>query len=240
VSGLYSISLVIPLYNEVENVPLLADRVLSVLDELSGDCECLLVDDGSGDGTRAAIEAASAADIRIVGVYHVRNFGQSAAILTGMKRARGEYIVTLDGDLQNDPADIPIIVDMLAEYDCVCGYRTTREDTWIRKLSSRIANRVRNAILHDGLRDTGCGTKGFRRACVSYLIPFNGAHRFFGAVLRNAGMRLAECPVRHHPRRHGESKYGIGNRLGRGLYDLIGVLWLQRRVVYPVVEGEDR
>lgn len=233
-----TISIVVPLYNERENVPLLADRIRPVFERFNATAECVLVDDGSTDGTGDAVQTVAAADPRFRLVRHVRNFGQSAAILTGMRSARGKYLLTLDGDLQNDPEDLPTIVEMLSEYDCVCGYRVDRHDTWVRKVSSRIANRVRNACLHDGLRDTGCGTKGFRSECVRYLVSFNGAHRFFGAVLKSAGMRIAECPVRHHARQHGVSKYGIGNRLGRGLFDLVGVAWLQRRLVFPDVEGD--
>lgn len=234
----HSVSVVIPFYNERENVPLMAARLRPVFAAMGGDCECLLVNDGSKDGTREAIEAVAAADARFRAVHHVRNFGQSAALISGMRRAKGDYVLTLDGDLQNDPEDLPELVKLLAEYDCVCGYRAKRNDTWVRRVSSRVANAVRKSILKDGLRDTGCGTKGFRRECVRYLVCFNGAHRFFAAVLLCAGMRITECPVRHHPRTHGVSKYGIGNRLGRGLFDLVGVAWLQRRLVFPAVEGD--
>lgn len=233
-----AISVVIPFYNEHENVPLMAARLAPVFDAIGGSCECLMVNDGSKDGTRKAIEAVTKSDQRFRAVHHTRNFGQSAALISGMRLAKGDFILTLDGDLQNDPEDLPELVKLLADYDCVCGYRAKRSDTWVRRVSSRVANRVRNAILKDGLRDTGCGTKGFRRECIQYLVPFNGAHRFFAAVLRSAGMTIAECPVRHHPRTHGVSKYGIGNRLGRGIYDLIGVRWLQRRLVFPSVEGD--
>ncbi len=233
-----SVSVVIPFYNEKENVPLMAERLRSVFDRIGAPCECLFVNDGSSDGTREAIEAAAKADPRFKAVHHVRNFGQSAALISGMRRATGDCILTLDGDLQNDPDDLPELVRLLGEYDCVCGYRAKRNDNTVRRISSRVANKVRNWILKDGLRDTGCGTKGFRRKCVNYLVAFNGAHRFFAAVLRSAGMTITECPVRHHQREHGVSKYGIGNRLGRGIYDLIGVGWLQRRLVFPVVEGD--
>ncbi|MDK1021129.1 MAG: glycosyltransferase family 2 protein [Candidatus Hydrogenedentes bacterium] len=231
------ISVVVPLYNEEDNVDPLFNRIVAALDLMPGhDHECLLVNDGSTDGTAAAIDRLAEEDVRFRAIHLTENCGQSAALWAGMTRANGDYILSIDGDLQNDPADFPKIIELLSDYDCVCGYRVNRCDTWVRKISSRIANRVRNAILRDGLRDTGCGTKGFRRECLRYLIPFNGAHRFYGAVLRNAGMRLTECPVQHHPRQHGVSKYGIGNRLGRGIYDLIGVAWLLRRVVYPDVE----
>ena len=234
------VSVVVPFYNEEDNVAVLSEKIKDAFAAMPDyDHECLLVNDGSSDGTRDAIDAMAASDSRFRGVHFVRNFGQSAALLAGMQRAKGDYILTIDGDLQNDPADFPTIVEMLGEYDCVCGYRASRHDSWVRKLSSRVANRVRNAVLHDGLRDTGCGTKGFRRKCVDYLVPFNGAHRFFGAVLRNAGMTIAECPVSHHARVHGDSKYGIQNRLWRGIYDLFGVAWLRKRHVHPIVEGED-
>lgn len=237
-SNARAVSVVIPFYNEHENVPLMAARLAPVFDQMGGTCECLMVNDGSKDGTREAMEAVSKADPRFRAVHHTRNFGQSAALMSGMRLAKGDYILTLDGDLQNDPEDIPELVRLLADYDVVCGYRAKRNDDFVRRISSRVANKVRNAILKDGLRDTGCGTKGFRRHCVPCLVAFNGAHRFFAAVLRSAGMTITECPVRHHPREHGVSKYGVGNRLWRGIYDLIGVGWLQRRLVFPSVEGE--
>jgi dolichol-phosphate mannosyltransferase len=233
-----AISIVVPLYNERENVQPLAERIRPVFDRFGAPAECILVDDGSVDGTAGEIAAIASADPRFRLIRHAGNFGQSAALITGMRRARGDIILTIDGDLQNDPDDLPKIVELLRDCDCVCGYRAERHDSWIRKVSSRIANRVRNWILHDGLRDTGCGTKGFRRECIPYLVSFNGVHRFFGAMLRSAGMRIVECPVRHHPRERGVSKYGIGNRLGRGIYDLIGVAWLRRRLVVPKVEGD--
>jgi dolichol-phosphate mannosyltransferase len=172
-------------------------------------------------------------------VHLVQNRGQSAALVAGMRRAKGEYILTLDGDLQNDPCDFPKMLDLLKEHDCVCGYRAKRNDNWVRKASSRIANAVREAILKDGIRDAGCGSKGFRRRCVEHIVPFNGAHRFFAVMMRIAGFTIAECEVTHHPRIHGQSKYGIHNRLWRGIHDLIGVRWLKKRYVTFKVEGEE-
>lgn len=235
------VSVVIPVYNEEACVRPLAQGVAAALDASPGHAlECLFVDDGSTDGTRAAVAAVAAEDPRFVGVHLAGNQGQSAALLAGLRRAQGEYVVTLDGDLQNDPADIPEILRLLKEADCVCGYRTARQDSWSKRISSRVANAVRNWALGDGIRDAGCGLKGFRRSCIPHLIAFDGQHRFFAVMVRAAGLRIAECPVRHHPRRHGSSKYGIHDRLWRGLYDLMGVAWLRRRYLVIAVEGDER
>ncbi|HOE67939.1 MAG TPA: glycosyltransferase family 2 protein [Candidatus Hydrogenedentes bacterium] len=234
------VSVVVPFYNEEANVAPLARKVAETLDALPEyEYECIFVNDGSLDGTRAALEKAAAANPRVRPVHLKRNRGQSAALVAGMRAAKGECILTLDGDLQNDPCDFPNMLSLLQQYDCVCGYRAKRNDTWFRRLSSRVANRVRNAILHDGIRDSGCGSKGFRRCCVEHIVPFNGAHRFFAVMVRCAGLTIAECPVTHHPRVHGVSKYGLHNRLWRGMYDLIGVGWLRRRYVTYEIESEE-
>jgi len=234
------VSVVVPFYNEEENVGLLAEKITSVFSQMPDyDYECLFVNDGSTDGTHAAIDRLAASDPRIRPVHLVKNRGQSAALVAGMRRAKGAYILTLDGDLQNDPCDFPKIVELLKDYDCVCGYRGKRDDSWVRKFSSRVANKVRDGLLHDGIRDSGCGSKGFRRCCVEHIVPFNGVHRFFAVMIRNVGLRIAECEVTHHPRIHGVSKYGIQNRLWRGIYDLFGVAWLSRRYVTFEVEGEE-
>jgi dolichol-phosphate mannosyltransferase len=233
------VSVVIPCFNEAENIPTLATRVHDVFKTLEGyDYECLFVDDGSTDDTPEVLRALSVDDPNIRPLRLVRNAGQSAALVAGLQHARGDLILTLDGDLQNDPRDFPKFLELLETYDCVCGYRAIRNDTWIRRVSSRAANAVRNGILHDGVRDSGCGAKGFRRACLSSVVPFNGVHRFLPALIRQAGFTLVEWPVVHHPRTHGVSKYGIHNRLWRGLYDLIGVAWLQKRVVRPEVSSQ--
>ncbi|MCF6284762.1 MAG: glycosyltransferase family 2 protein [Candidatus Hydrogenedentes bacterium] len=231
-------SIVVPFYNEEDNVVPLIEKIEAVFKEMPDyDYECLLVNDGSTDETAARIDAAALRNSAVRPVHMVQNFGQSAALHAGMCRATGDYILTLDGDLQNDPADFPRFLELLQDYDCVCGYRANRNDHWIRLVSSRIANVVRNAILHDGIRDSGCGSKGFRRACVQNLVSFNGLHRFLAVFMRAQGYTIAECPVTHHARHAGTSKYGVNNRLWRGLYDLIGVAWLRRRhVCYRVDE----
>ncbi|GMV91804.1 MAG: hypothetical protein AMXMBFR82_15820 [Candidatus Hydrogenedentota bacterium] len=234
------VSVVVPFYNEEDNVLPLANKVAEVFAGLPDyEYECLFVNDGSKDGTRARLDGLAEQDARIRPLHLVENRGQSAALVAGMRRAKGEFILTLDGDLQNDPCDFPKMLELLKDFDCVCGYRANRQDTWVRKISSRIGNGVRRMILDDGIRDAGCGSKGFRRACVEHIIPFNGVHRYFAVMVRNGGLTLTECPVTHHPRVHGISKYGIHNRLWRGIYDLIGVGWLRRRYVTFRVEGED-
>lgn len=235
-----TVSIVVPFYNEEENAPLLAEKIEHVFDALPDYAyECVFVNDGSADGTRAALDALGARNPRIRPVHLRSNRGQSAALVAGLRRATGDLLVTLDGDLQNDPADIPAILELLADHDCVCGYRANRRDTLTKRMSSRLANAVRQWAIGDGLRDTGCGLKGFRRKCVEHILPFNGVHRFIGALMRMAGCSVVECPVRHHPRVHGKSKYGIHNRLWRGIYDLFGVRWLQRRYVTFEVDGEE-
>lgn len=234
------VSVVVPFYNEEENVPVLAAKLDQVFDSLADyDAEYLFVNDGSKDNTRKELERLQAANPRVRALHLVENRGQSAALVAGMRRARGEYILILDGDLQNDPVDFPKMLKLLDEFDCVCGYRAKRQDTWVRKMSSKIANNVRRAILDDGIRDSGCGSKGFRKRCVEHIVSFNGVHRFFAVMVRNAGFTLTECEVTHHPRVHGVSKYGIHNRLWRGIYDLFGVRWLKKRYVTFRVEGEE-
>ena len=223
------VSVVVPVYNEAENVPLLMARIHAAMEDRA--YEAVFVNDGSSDGTREALEALRGDYPSLRPLHFARNYGQSAALIAGMRAAKGGFILTVDGDLQNDPADFPRIIELLNGADCVFGYRASRQDTWVRRLSSRVANAVRNAILRDGVRDSGCGTKGFRREVVEHLVSFNGAHRFLAAVVRNAGFHIVEMPVAHHARVHGVSKYGIGNRLWRGIYDLIGVRWLLKRYV---------
>lgn len=234
------VSVVVPFYNEEDNVAPLAERVAAVFAEMPDyEYECLFVNDGSKDYTRARLETEREKNPRVRPIHLVKNRGQSAALVAGMRHAKGDYILTLDGDLQNDPCDFPKMLDLLKTHDCVCGYRASRQDNFVRKFSSKIGNGARQRILKDGIRDAGCGSKGFRRKCVEHIIPFNGVHLYFAVMMRNGGMTIAECPVTHHPRVHGVSKYGIGNRLWRGIHDLIGVRWLSKRYVTFQVEGEE-
>ena len=188
--------------------------------------ELILVDDGSTDGTLLRIERSP--NVRVLQLK--KNAGQSAAMLVGMRAARGESIVLLDGDLQNDPRDISkLLAEIERGADLVCGYRVLRRDTLLKRLSSRIANFVRGRFVGDGVRDTGCTLKAMRRVCVDALVPFKGVHRFIPALVKNAGFTIVEIPVNHRPRQFGVSKYGLGNRALRATLDMFGVRWLQSR-----------
>ncbi|GAB4170698.1 MAG: glycosyltransferase family 2 protein [Terrimicrobiaceae bacterium] len=217
-------SLVIPLYNEEDNVKPLQDEILRALD--GHNYELILVDDGSTDGTATRVT-------KHPGVRLIRfeiNSGQSAAILAGIRAARAPLIVLLDGDLQNDPADIPTLLKaMESGADLVCGYRKHRRDTVVKRITSRVANFVRSRFVGDGIRDTGCSLKVFRQECAGALVPFKGVHRFIPALIKSAGFRVVEVPVNHRHRRHGVSKYGLGNRALRATTDMLGVKWLQSR-----------
>ena len=219
-----TVSVVVPLFNEEENVPILQSELRAALSGL--DHEIVFVDDGSVDRTVDQIETAP--NIRVI--RFEKNTGQSAAIYAGLQAARGATAVLIDGDLQNDPADIPrLLAEIARGADVVCGYRVKRKDTVLKRLTSRIANAVRSRFTKDGVRDTGCTLKAMRLECVSALVPFKGMHRFIPALIKGAGYRLVEIPVNHRPRRFGRSNYGLGNRALRATIDMFGVRWLLAR-----------
>jgi dolichol-phosphate mannosyltransferase len=219
-----TVSVVVPLFNEEENVPILQSELRAALSGL--DHEIVFVDDGSVDRTVDQIETAP--NIRVI--RFEKNTGQSAAIYAGLQDARGATAVLIDGDLQNDPADIPrLLAEIARGADVVCGYRVKRKDTVLKRLTSRIANAVRSRFTKDGVRDTGCTLKAMRLECVSALVPFKGMHRFIPALIKGAGYRLVEIPVNHRPRRFGRSNYGLGNRALRATIDMFGVRWLLAR-----------
>ncbi len=226
------ISVVVPLFNEEESIAILQTELSAALKGL--DYETIFVDDGSVDRTAERIE--TALNIRLI--RFEKNSGQSAAIYAGLTAARGAIAVIIDGDLQNDPADIPkLLAEIARGADLVCGYRIKRRDTVAKRLTSRIANAVRSRYTKDGVRDTGCTLKAMQRECVSSLFPFKGMHRFIPALVKAAGYRLVEIPVNHRPRRFGQSKYGLGNRALRATIDMFGVRWLlSRRLNYKIRE----
>jgi dolichol-phosphate mannosyltransferase len=224
------ISVIVPLYNEEENIPVLQSELSAALKGI--DHEIIFVDDGSADQTVERIRVAP--NVRVI--RFEKNAGQSAAIYVGLQAAHGATLVLIDGDLQNDPADIPRLLNEISHgADLVCGYRAQRRDTRVKRLTSRIANAVRSRYTKDGVRDTGCTLKAMRRECVSALVPFKGMHRFIPALVKGAGYRLVEIPVNHRPRRFGQTKYGLGNRAVRATIDMFGVRWLLgRRLTYKI------
>lgn len=228
-----AISVVVPLYNEEGNVAELQRQIEAALE--TRDYEIVFVDDGSTDNTLENIPGGDR--VRVLELE--KNSGQSAAMHAGIHSALGDFIVTLDGDLQNDPADIPVMLTMLNQnWDLVCGYRQKRKDTPFKRLQSKIANAVRSRFVGDGVRDTGCTLKAMRRDCREALLLFNGMHRFIPALIRNMGWRVTELPVNHRPRVSGVSKYGFGNRALRATMDMFGVRWLNSRRTRYRIKGE--
>jgi glycosyltransferase involved in cell wall biosynthesis len=228
-------SVVIPIKDERENLVPLTEQLVKVLDareeSRSAPYELMFIDDGSTDGSAEVLDRLSG-QYRAVKVFHFdRNYGQSSAFDAGFKYSSGNLIVTIDGDLQNDPADIATLLAFVSTHDLVCGWRKDRHDNLTRKISSRVANAVRSAVTGDRVHDTGCSLKIFRRSVIEKIQLFEGMHRFFPALALMHGFTVAEVPVRHYPRAHGISKYGVGNRLFKGLYDLIAVRWMQHRVL---------
>jgi dolichol-phosphate mannosyltransferase len=235
------LSVVVPVHNEAPN---LEPLIRAIGEALAGiDHEIVYVDDGSTDATPAALARLAAEVPSLVHVRHRQSCGQSAAIVTGVRVARGSFIATLDGDGQNDPADIPAMLEaaLAAEIVGPCpvliaGHRTTRRDSGAKRWGSRIANAVRSRLLGDGTPDTGCGLKLFRRAAFLEVPQFDHMHRFMPALFIRAGGHVVSVPVRHHPRAHGASHYGTWDRLKVGIVDLFGVAWLQRRWNRPQID----
>ena len=228
------LSLVIPVFNEEGNLRPLWSAIGQALDPLGLAYEVVLVDDGSTDGTLAVAQAIQAQDHRWVIVSLRRNFGQTAALSAGFDHVRGEVVVTLDGDLQNDPADIPTLLELAKEYDLVSGWRVDRQDPfWTREIPSRIANWVISAVTGVRLHDYGCTLKAYRREVVRNLRLYGEMHRFTPAVASWMGVSVTEVRVRHHARRIGRSKYGLG-RIFRVLLDLVTVKFLLSYSTQPI------
>ena len=220
------VSVVIPVYNEAENVSELQRELASALKEISH--EILFVDDGSQDRTVDRIKRTSS--VRVL--EFEKNAGQSAAIYAGLMAAGGNVLVLIDGDLQNDPHDIPRLLEEIDKgADLVCGYRANRKDTWFKRVQSQIANSVRSRFTKDGVRDTGCTLKAMRRECIEALVPFHGMHRFIPALIKGFGYKITEIPVTHRARLHGFSKYSFGNRALHATIDMFGVRWLLGRQI---------
>jgi dolichol-phosphate mannosyltransferase len=236
-----SLSVVLPCFNERENLRPIAAAIAKALEPVAISYEILFTDDCSLDGSWSVLKELGAGDARIRAQRFERNCGQSAALWAGIKAARGDYIITLDADLQNDPADIVRFLDGLKQFDCVCGSRveSRREgDNFVRRISSWIANRVRNALSQESVSDAGCCFRAFRRECTNNLKFFKGMHRFLPTLFKMEGYSVTEIPIRHHPRHAGRTHYGVWNRMLPGLYDLMAVRWMKKRMFrYKIAEG---
>jgi glycosyltransferase involved in cell wall biosynthesis len=237
-----SLSVVVPVHNESQNIVSLVEEIHAALDQLLA-YEIVYVDDGSSDDTGEKLRQAGSKWQNVRIVRHRNNCGQSTALSTGVRAACADWVVTLDGDGQNDPADIPKLWDKCTSSGrnqnlIICGYRRRRQDSLLKKISSRIANRFRQFILKDATPDTGCGIKLFSRAAFLKLPYFDHMHRFLPALFLRQGGKVISVEVNHRPRVRGQSHYGMANRLWIGLVDTFGVAWLQRRMKLPIITEE--
>ena len=234
------VSLVIPCYNEEGNLRKLIESILAAAEPLRISYEIVITDDCSEDQSWEILKEIAANDPRIRAQRFSVNRGKSAAGWAGMKIAQGRYIVTLDADLQNDPKDLPKLLAALHDYDCANGTRVESRkhgDNFIRIVSSRIANWVRNKLSGENISDAGCGFRAFRRECIADLKLFEGMHRFMPTLFKMEGYSVTEVPVSNHPRHAGQSKYGVWNRLFASFYDLLAVRWMKRRMLkYTIAE----
>jgi len=225
------LSVIVPVFNEADNIPPLVQRILKALTAEPGGMELLIVDDCSTDDTWLRIQAEARQDPRVRPIRHSINRGQSAALWTGFLASEGAVLATLDGDLQNDPADLPSMLAQLATCDMVCGVRVKRADTFVRRGSARVARVARKIVLRMDFADSGCNLRVFKRKVLHTLAAFDGVHRFMPILAQAGGAVVREVPVSHHPRVAGKSKYGIRNRLGRGIRDLIMIgLFIRRQI----------
>jgi len=233
------LSIVVPVYNEEENLPMLWPEIREALAPTGLQYEVIFVDDGSKDRSAELARAFHEQDPRVRLLRLKANAGETAATDAGFKAVRGRWVVVMDADLQNDPRDIPAMITHLDRWDAVTGWRVNRAagDSLVRRISSRVANRVRNAISDESIQDSGCTFRAFRRECLRDLVLYKGFHRFIPTLLKMRGFRVLEVPVNHRPRRFGESKYGIGNRALRAFVDLLVVRWMKKRQLrYEVAE----
>ncbi|HME89660.1 MAG TPA: glycosyltransferase family 2 protein [Chthoniobacterales bacterium] len=235
------LSVVIPCHNEAANLRPLLAAIHAALDPLGLDFEVVITDDCSGDDSWRVLQGLAAHDPQLRAQRFKFNCGESAASWAGMQTARGSYIATLDADLQNDPKDLPAMLKALNRYDCVCGTRIETRgegDSWLRIVSSRIANWVRNKLSGENITDAGCTYRVFKRECISRIKFFNGAHRFLPTLIKLEGFTVTEVPVSSNPRRAGKSHYGVWNRLFKSFRDLLAVRWMKsRRLSYEIAES---
>jgi glycosyltransferase involved in cell wall biosynthesis len=232
-----ALSIVLPVFEEAESLPVLWQELEATLPLLGRSAEVIFVDDGSADGSTEVLRDLAKRDPRVRLVRLEDNAGLSAAFYVGYQAARAPVVVTMDSDLQNDPRDMLTLLQHLEGVDAVVGWRQVRHDSWVKRASSRIANRVRDRLTGDRVRDSASSFRVVRRECLAAIPPFDGMHRFVPTLLRSAGYRVVEVPVSHRPRRYGRSKFGIPNRLRRVIADVLAVRWmLRRRHRYRVAE----
>lgn len=230
------ISVVVPVYNEEENLPVLIPKLVKVLEGIGCSFEMIFVDDGSTDGSQRVLREMASKYLFLRVLRFRENRGLSTALVAGMRDARGEKIVTLDSDLQNDPADIPRLLEYLDRYDMATGWRQKRREPWLKRTSSKIGNSVRNWLSGENIQDSACTLRAFKKECVQEIPVFNGMHRFLSTLVKMAGYRIIEVPVFHHPRKFGKSKYNIRNRMVRSFIDLLAVRWMKHRTIRYDIE----
>jgi dolichol-phosphate mannosyltransferase len=223
------ISIVIPVYNEEQSIKPLVSELQEVLQGIKKSSEIIFVDDGSRDQSFAILKKAALRDPRIRVIRFRKNAGQTAAFDAGFKAAQGDIVVTMDADLQNDPHDITRLLGKIGSFDVVCGWRHKRRDPWIKIVSSKIANFVRNRLSQEEIVDTGCSLKAFRRESLKNMKLFNGMHRFLPTLAKMEGFTVTQVKVNHRPRRFGRTKYNIRNRIMRAFADLLAVRWMKKR-----------
>ena len=226
-----AVSVVFPVYNEEENLRPLISELKGVLSRLNTSFEMICVDDCSTDASVPVIRELQLEHPELRLIRHSINSGESAGTATGFTHARGDIVITMDADQQNDPADIPALLKALEGFDGVCGVRRTREDDWVKRISSKVANAFRNWTTKDKIADAGCTFRALRRHALAEIPVFNGMHRFLPTLMRLQGFTVTEILVNHRPRTRGVSKYGLGNRMFRGLVDCLAIMWWRKRCV---------
>jgi dolichol-phosphate mannosyltransferase len=230
------ISVVVPVYNEERNLPILIPKLMEVLNRLSKSYEMIFVDDGSTDRSREILKKEASLHPQIHMLGFRKNCGETAAGAAGLKEARGEVVITIDADLQNDPIDIPRMLEYLKDYDMVTGWRQKRDDSWVKRITSKIANAIRNRLSGETIQDSGCTFRAYKRECLQNLKLFKGMHRFMPTLVKMEGFQVIEIPIAHHPREFGVSKYTTWNRMWRAFVDLLAVKWMKNRHVRYEIE----
>lgn len=231
-------SVVIPLKNEEENIVDLVEELEPVMQSMQKPWELICIDDGSTDRTQAILKELSNSKPYLRTVIFERNFGQSSAFDAGFKLAKGDFIITLDGDRQNDPADIPNLLRAIDAHDLVCGSRIHRRDPWIKKITSFLANQVRSRVCQDGFRDTSCSLKIYRASAVKKIKMYQGMHRFLPALFQIEGFKVVEVPVNHRERVKGTTKYSFFNRSFNTIADMLAVRWMRKRQLHYKIDKE--